>query len=54
MHNMLLFLQVIAGLYYNTTMMLELLENTRFPEHTESVTAQLFKQWVKDAELFMG
>ena len=46
--------QVIAGLRYNTSMMIDLLENTRFPESSESVTGQLFKQWVKDAELFVG
>lgn len=47
-------LQVIAGLHYNASMMLELLENTRFPDSTESVTTQFFKQWIKDAEVFMG
>lgn len=47
-------LQVIAGLYYNADMMLGLLETTHFPDSTESITSQLFKQWVKDAELFIG
>ena len=46
--------QVIAGLYTNASMVLELLENTRFPESNESITLQFFKQWIKDAELFVG
>lgn len=50
----LLTLQVIAGLYYNPTILLEFLEVTCFPNTTESITAQLFKQWVKDAALFEG
>ena len=47
---------MIAGLYYNTAMMLELLEKTHFPDSPEAITAQFFTQWVKDAtaDLFMG
>ena len=46
--------QVIAGLYYNTGMVLELLENTRFPDSSESITKQFFREWVKDIHLFAG
>ena len=47
---------MIAGLYYNTALMLDLLEKTHFPDSTEAITAQFFSQWVKDAtsDLFMG
>ena len=48
--------QVISGLFYNTAMMLELLEKTHFPDSPEPVTAQFFTQWVKDAtaDLYTG
>ena len=48
--------QVIAGIYYNTAMMLELLEKTHFPDSPEAITSQFFTQWVKDAtaDLYMG
>lgn len=46
--------QVIAGLYCNTTMVLGLLENTRFPDNTDSITTQFFREWVKGINLFAG
>ena len=48
------FLQVIAVLYYNPSMLLGLLEKTHFPDSTEAITTQFFSQWIKDADLFMG
>jgi hypothetical protein len=47
---------VISGLFYNTAMMLELLEKTHFPDSPEPITAQFFTQWVKDAtaDLYTG
>ena len=48
--------QVISGLFYNTVLMLELLEKTHFPDSPEPITAQFFTQWVKDAtaDLYTG
>lgn len=46
--------QVIAALFYNPSMLIELLEKTRFSESTEAITSQFLSQWIKDADLFMG
>jgi len=45
---------VIAALFYNPSMLIELLEKTRFSESTEAITTQFLSQWIKDADLFMG
>jgi len=45
---------VIASLFYNPSMLIELLEKTRFSESTDAITSQFLSQWIKDADLFMG
>jgi hypothetical protein len=45
---------VIAALYYNPTLLLNTLEITRFPNTSESITEQFFKQWFSDVDCFLG
>ena len=46
--------QVIASLYLNAPLTVDLLEKTHFPDSTESISAQFLTQWIKDADLFLG
>lgn len=46
--------QVIAALYANTTLVIELLETIHFPNSKEPITDQFVTQWVKDADQFPG
>ncbi|XP_039266742.2 importin-7-like [Styela clava] len=45
---------VIAALYYNPTLLFQTLESMQFPNTTETVTEQFFRQWLKDADCFLG
>ncbi|CAH1785309.1 unnamed protein product [Owenia fusiformis] len=45
---------VIAALYYNTAMTLEILEKISLPNTTESISSQFFKQWLHDTDCFLG
>lgn len=49
-----LYLQAIAGLVYNTPLLLSVLEKLQFPNTQETVTAQFFSQWVSDYDCFFG
>lgn len=45
---------VVAALYANTTLVIELLETIHFPNSKEPITDQFVTQWVKDADQFQG
>ncbi|XP_019855725.1 PREDICTED: importin-7-like [Amphimedon queenslandica] len=47
-------LVVVAGIYSNCALVLELLEKTRFPNSQEPITAQFFTQWLTDCKNFEG
>ena len=47
-------LQVIAALYYNPTLLMQTLENMHFPNTSEPITEQFFRQWINDVECFLG
>ncbi|XP_043915217.1 importin-7 [Protopterus annectens] len=44
----------IAGLYYSPPLLLNTLENLRFPNNTESVTNHFITQWLNDIDCFLG
>ncbi|XP_005989743.1 importin-7 isoform X2 [Latimeria chalumnae] len=44
----------IAALYYNPHLLLNTLENLRFPNNTESVTNHFITQWLNDVDCFLG
>ncbi|XP_062851040.1 importin-8 isoform X1 [Trichomycterus rosablanca] len=44
----------IAALYYNPTLLINTLENMRFPHSPEPITAQFINQWMNDTEFFLG
>lgn len=43
---------VIAALYYNPSMLLEMLNSLQISE--KSVTEQFIKQWLHDCDCFLG
>ncbi|KAM8973357.1 importin-8 [Pelodytes ibericus] len=45
---------VIASLYYNPALLLNTLEQIRFPHSAEPITAQFVNQWVNDTDCFLG
>ncbi len=47
-------MQVIASLYLNAPLTIDLLEKTHFPDSSASISTQFLTQWLKDADLFMG
>ncbi|XP_020624379.1 importin-7-like [Orbicella faveolata] len=44
----------IAGLIYNTPLLLSVLDKLQFPNTNETVTAQFFSRWVNDHDCFFG
>lgn len=44
----------IAGLIYNTPLLLSILDKLHFPNTNETVTAQFFSHWVSDYDCFFG
>lgn len=44
----------VAGLIYNTPLLLGILEKLQFPNTQETVTAQFFSQWLNDHDCFFG
>ncbi|KAL9955530.1 hypothetical protein ACROYT_G036866 [Oculina patagonica] len=44
----------IAGLIYNTPLLLSILDKLQFPNTNETVTAQFFSHWVNDFDCFFG
>uniref|UniRef100_A0A672IXS5 Importin N-terminal domain-containing protein n=1 Tax=Salarias fasciatus TaxID=181472 RepID=A0A672IXS5_SALFA len=44
----------IAALYCNPPVLLNTLENLRFPNNTESITNHFISQWLKDVDCFLG
>ncbi|XP_077995074.1 importin-7-like [Glandiceps talaboti] len=45
---------VIAALYYNPLLLLEILEKMRLPNSDQSITQQFLKQWFHDTDCFLG
>ncbi|KAG8438463.1 hypothetical protein GDO86_004870 [Hymenochirus boettgeri] len=45
---------VIACLYYNPALLLNTLEQIRFPQSLEPITTQFVNQWVNDTDCFLG
>ncbi|PIO00699.1 hypothetical protein AB205_0038510 [Aquarana catesbeiana] len=45
---------VIAALFYNSALLLNTLEQIRFPHSSEPITAQFINQWVNDTDCFLG
>ncbi|CAK8692133.1 unnamed protein product [Clavelina lepadiformis] len=45
---------VIAALYYNPALLLQTLENMRFPNTSEAISEQFFRQWINDVDCFLG
>jgi len=44
----------IAALYYNPHLLLNTLENLRFPNNVEPVTSHFITQWLNDVDCFLG
>ncbi|XP_068117032.1 LOW QUALITY PROTEIN: importin-7 [Hyperolius riggenbachi] len=44
----------IAALYYSPLLLLNTLENLRFPNTVEPVTSHFIKQWLNDVDCFLG
>uniref|UniRef100_A0A8C7GT08 Importin 7 n=1 Tax=Oncorhynchus kisutch TaxID=8019 RepID=A0A8C7GT08_ONCKI len=44
----------IAALYYSPPLLLNTLENLRFPNNTEPITNHFISQWLKDVDCFLG
>lgn len=44
----------IAALYHNPPLLLNTLENLRFPNNTEPITNHFITQWLKDIDCFLG
>uniref|UniRef100_A0A3Q2P367 Importin 7 n=1 Tax=Fundulus heteroclitus TaxID=8078 RepID=A0A3Q2P367_FUNHE len=44
----------IAALYYSPPLLLNTLENLRFPNSTEPITNHFITQWLKDVDCFLG
>ncbi|XP_066556946.1 importin-7 isoform X1 [Amia ocellicauda] len=44
----------IAGLYYSPPLLLNTLENLRFPNNTEPITNHFITQWLNDVDCFLG
>lgn len=49
-----LVLVVVAALYSNSNLVMELLEKTSFPSANEAITAQFFTSWLRDCQNFEG
>jgi hypothetical protein len=47
-------LVVVAGLYTNCVLTIELLEKTKFSSSPEPITAQFFTQWLQDCQNYEG
>ncbi|KAK2154166.1 hypothetical protein LSH36_275g06021 [Paralvinella palmiformis] len=45
---------VIAALYYNPSMLFELLEKIHMPNTNQPITQQFLKQWMQDTDCFLG
>ncbi|KAG1666608.1 Importin-7 [Nymphon striatum] len=45
---------VVAALYYNPTLLFQLLEKIPMPNTTETITAYFIKQWIQDVDCFAG
>lgn len=45
---------VIAALYYNAPMLLQILEEMRLPNSKEAIIAQFISQWLHDTDCFLG
>ncbi|XP_070563950.1 importin-7-like [Ptychodera flava] len=45
---------VVAALYYNPVLLLEILEKMRLPNSDQSITEQFLKQWFHDTDCFLG
>ncbi|MBN3288989.1 IPO7 protein, partial [Polypterus senegalus] len=44
----------IAALYYSPPLLLNTLENLRFPNNTEPITNHFISQWLNDVDCFLG
>nr|AAI55061.1 Ipo7 protein [Danio rerio] len=44
----------IAAIYYSPPLLLNTLENLRFPNNTEPITNHFISQWLKDIDCFLG
>ncbi|XP_068133705.1 importin-8 isoform X2 [Hyperolius riggenbachi] len=44
----------IAALYYDPALLLNTLEQIRFPHSSEPITAQFINQWLNDTDCFLG
>ncbi|XP_028673781.2 importin-8 [Erpetoichthys calabaricus] len=44
----------IAALYYDPVLLIDTLENIRFPHSPEPITAQFINQWMNDTDCFLG
>uniref|UniRef100_H2ZR06 Importin N-terminal domain-containing protein n=1 Tax=Ciona savignyi TaxID=51511 RepID=H2ZR06_CIOSA len=45
---------VIAALYYNPSLLIQTLESMRFPNTSETISEQFFRQWINDVDCFLG
>lgn len=45
---------VIAALYYNPQLLLQVLENLPIPAGQESICSHFIKQWLHDTDCFLG
>ena len=45
---------VIAALYYNPALLLQIMEKIHLPNTTEPITHQFLRQWLNDADCFLG
>lgn len=45
---------VVAAIWYNAPLLFQTLESMQFPNTTETVTEQFFRQWIKDSDCFLG
>ena len=45
---------VIAALYYNPGLLLQVMEKIHMPNATEPITDQFLRQWINDADCFLG
>lgn len=45
---------VIAALYYNPQLLLQILERLPLPANNESICSHFIKQWIHDTDCFLG
>lgn len=45
---------VIAALYYNPSLLLDILAKIHLPNTTEAITDQFLRQWISDCDCFLG